>query len=510
MLLFYLFDKIDLIKKGSEIMEYLDESVETIPSAAPVINALRNIGYNSKTAIADLIDNSIDAKATRININFSYKEGNGFVRIEDNGYGMTQKELEKAMIIGSKDPREERRQLELGRFGMGLKTASFSLGKRLTVVTKKNGVQSQYCWDLDFVSEKEKWLLKKKIPTDIEFIGEIESEEGTIVYIDKLDRFSGANTEKPIKEASFNEKIYKIKKYLDLVFHELINDNLEINVNGLKLTGWDPFLLNNAYTSEGEPQQIRFKHTLVKVTPYILPHPSKFENKKKYKDAGGDKGWYGQQGFYVYREGRLVNYGHWFGLFSKDHPSELVRIKVEFSNRVDEDWKLDIKKAAITLPEDLKAPLKAIARNYRQQSRAIMLYRTTASVGKSKVKGTLKTWELESEELDSRYILNRSHPFLIDIFNSVDEDVSKLLNGYLKLVEMGSPANLLKTENLVPDDVEQDKINKDVISLIKQCAEVIKSNNIHLENDNFVEAVIAIANVENISPEQIKEILGVE
>lgn len=491
-------------------MEYLEGSVEVIPSAAPIIHALRNIGYNSKTAIADLVDNSIDAQATKINVNFSYKEGNGYIRIEDNGYGMTNKELEEAMVIGSKDPRDERKSRELGRFGMGLKTASFSLGKRLTVVTKKDGIQSQYCWDLDFVSQEEKWLLKKGIPVDIEFIGELESQEGTIIYIDKLDRFSGVGREKPIIERSYNDKIRKIKKYLELVFHNLIDNKFEIHMNGLKLKGWDPFLTDNLYTYEGEPQQIRFNHTFVKITPYILPHPSKFKNKQEYSDAGGDKGWYGQQGFYVYREGRLVNYGHWFGLFSKDHPSELVRIKVEFSNQVDEEWKLDIKKATITLPDELKSPLKAIVQNYRQQSRSIMLYRTAASVGRRKVKGTLKTWELESEELDSRYILNRSHPFLVDIFNNIDAEVSKTLHNYLKLVEMGSPANLLKTETLVSDDNQSNEISEEIISLIKKCAEILRNNDIHLENDNFVEAVIALANVEYINTEKIREIIEVE
>lgn len=487
-----------------------EKVIETAPSAAPVINALRNIGYNAKTAISDLIDNSIDANANKINITFQYSLGDGFIRIEDNGFGMDENELQNAMVIGSKDPHDKRKELELGRFGMGLKTASFSLGKRLIVVTKKDGIENKRCWDLDFVNNSKKWLLQKEVFVDTKILGEIKGENGTIVYIDKLDRFSGANAESPLKEASYNQKIKKIKNYLNLVFYDLIRDGLEIYVNEMELKGWDPFLTDNSFTFEGEPQKLRFHNTLVRITPYILPHPSKFKNKQEYREAGGDKEWYGQQGFYVYREKRLVNYGHWFGLFTKDKTSELVRIKVEFSNQIDEDWKLDIKKSTITLPDALQGPLKAIAKNYRQQSRSIMLYRTTAAIGRSSIKGTLKTWELESDELDSKYILNRSHPFLLELLKAIDEDSRKLLNTYLKLVEMGSPANLLETENLVSEKEISENISEEIVSLIKKCAFILQSHDVNLESDNFIEAVIALANVENIRLETVKNIIGVD
>ena len=137
-------------------------TIHTQPSAAPVIQALRSIGYNAQTAIADIVDNSIDAKATCINIAFEYNNGNGFIKITDNGLGMTEEELQKAMTIGSKDPREKRQKEELGRFGMGLKTASFSLGKRLCVVTKKEGIVSERCWDLDYESKKMNGYYTKK------------------------------------------------------------------------------------------------------------------------------------------------------------------------------------------------------------------------------------------------------------------------------------------------------------------------------------------------------------
>lgn len=143
------------------------DTIHTQPSATPVIQALRSIGYNAQTAIADIVDNSVDAKSKYIHIEFEYDMGNGYIKIEDNGVGMTDVELQQAMTIGSKDPREKREKEELGRFGMGLKTASFSQGKRLCVITKKDGIISERSWDLEYVSDKNEWLLYQSIPSEV-------------------------------------------------------------------------------------------------------------------------------------------------------------------------------------------------------------------------------------------------------------------------------------------------------------------------------------------------------
>lgn len=272
-------------------------NIDTQPSAAPVIQALRSIGYNAQTAIADLVDNSIDAKAKNIYIEFEYSVENGFIRIEDDGTGMTEKELQKAMTIGSKDPRTMRKKDELGRFGMGLKTASFSLGKRLSVLTKKDGIVSERCWDLDYVSDVDKWLLYKYIPDDVKVkMGDIDSDNGTIVFIDLLDRFSGTGTHKVLKKESYYAKVNRIQKYLEMVFHVMLEQGLIMKINNNMLHPWNPFLEGNSRVNEGEEQIIRVNKKFVKITPYVLPHPSTF-NQTEYKNAGGIKGWREQQGF---------------------------------------------------------------------------------------------------------------------------------------------------------------------------------------------------------------------
>lgn len=483
-------------------------TIQTQPSAAPVIQALRSIGYNSQTAIADIVDNSIDAKAKYIHVEFEYEMGNGYIRIEDNGVGMTDTELQQAMTIGSKDPREKRGLEELGRFGMGLKTASFSMGKRLCVITKKDGVTSERCWDLDYVSDNNEWLLFKGIPNSTRSkIGQIEGESGTIVFIDRLDRFSGFGTHKVLRQDSYYSKVKRIHKYLEMVFHVMLEKGLFITINGNTLYPWNPFLEGNQRIIEGEEQVIRVNKKLVKITPYVLPHPSTF-NQFDYKYAGGVKGWRDQQGFYIYRENRMVSFGDWFGMFPKDVPSELARIKVEFSNVSDNDWKIDVKKSTISVPDEAKEDLKSIAQYYRQISQEMMLYRTKATRKGERIKGTLNTWELATDDINSTYILNRTQPVLLEVLKSVDNDVRRKLNVYLKLVELGSPNNLLKTSNMVKKEEQQ--IDEKSKKVIIDYAEILLSAGIELDMEKISETISMMAGFEGIEIDTIKTIIEKE
>ncbi|WP_066392249.1 ATP-binding protein [Neobacillus mesonae] len=483
-------------------------TINTQPSAAPVIQALRSIGYNSQTAIADIVDNSIDAKTSYVHIQFEYDMGNGFIRIEDNGIGMTETELQKAMTIGSKDPRDQRDKEELGRFGMGLKTASFSMGKRLCVITKKDGKLSERCWDLDYVSGKNEWLLYKSIPIEIrDKIGQPEGKSGTIVLIDKLDRFCGFGTHKVLKQESYYSKVRRIQRYLEMVFHVKLENGLIITINGNTLYPWNPFLEGNPRRIEGEEQLIKVNKKLVRITPYVLPHPSTF-NQVDYKYAGGVKGWNDQQGFYIYRANRMVSFGDWFGMFPKDAASQLVRIKIEFTNDADDDWKIDVKKSTITIPEDAKQDLYGVAKYYRKVSQEIMLYRTKATRTGGRIKGSLNTWELATDDVNSSYVLNRTHPILNEILKDVDTDIRRKINLYLKLVELGSPNNLLKTSNMAKKAEQQ--IDEKSKKLVIDYAEILFSTGFELDIEKVAETISIMAGFEGIEISTIKTILEKE
>ncbi|MGG0836970.1 ATP-binding protein [Bacillus paralicheniformis] len=483
-------------------------TIHTQPSAAPVIQALRNIGYNAQTAIADIVDNSIDAKAGYIHLEFEYDTGNSYIRIEDNGLGMSETELQQAMTIGSKDPREMRAKEELGRFGMGLKTASFSMGKRLCIISKKNGIISERCWDLDYVSHRNEWILYKSIPIEVRNrIGEIKGDSGTVVFLDRLDRFCGFGTYKVLKKDSYFSKVKRIHKYLEMVFHMMLEKGLLITINGNTLYPWNPFLEGNPRRIEGEEQKIKVNKNLIKITPYVMPHPSTF-NQKDYKYAGGIKGWHDQQGFYIYRGDRMVSFGDWFGMFPKDVSSELVRIKIEFSNEADGDWKIDVKKSSISIPDDASVDLQSIAKYYRQMSQDIMLYRTKASRAGDRIKGGLNTWEIATDDINSSFLLNRTHPLLTEIFKSIDSEARKKINVYLKLVELGSPNNLLKTANGVKkENLHIDEKSK---KLIIDYAKILFSTGIDIGIEKISETISMLSGFENIEISSIKTIIEKE
>lgn len=430
--------------------------VLTRPSAAPVIQALRSIGYNASTAIADLVDNSLDAKATDIKINFTYSETDGMIIINDNGFGMTEEMLQIAMSIGSKDPRAHRGVNELGRFGMGLKTASFSLGKRLSVLTKKDGLYNERCWDLDHVSECNEWQLFTSIPQEVKLqMGDIREESGTIVCIDKLDRFMGVGRKRKLKETSFYNKVSRINRHLEFVFHSILEKKeVSMFINSKEIEPWDPFMKCHPNTMEGEMQILKINDNRIKVQYFILPHASHL-TESEYKKVGGYKGWRDHQGLYIYRENRLLYFGDWMGLFPKDAASQLARVRIDLPNAADSDWQVDIKKSGINLPEDAKRRLEAISSIARKVSRDIFYFRTQSSPRNPSVKGSLNTWEQSGIEDGPQFILNRNHPILSELLKNLDDENAKLLNLYLKFVQLGSPSNIIDSPKVPEEEMQE-------------------------------------------------------
>ena len=128
------------------------------PTASILINSMRFMGYTFESAIADIVDNSISAKCNRIDIRFPVNPQEPcFIAICDNGLGMTKEELFDAMKYGSELKGKHRENYDLGRFGLGLKSASLSQCRKLTDISKKNGILSAYKWDLDIIEETNNW-----------------------------------------------------------------------------------------------------------------------------------------------------------------------------------------------------------------------------------------------------------------------------------------------------------------------------------------------------------------
>ncbi|MFV0172337.1 ATP-binding protein [Empedobacter falsenii] len=247
-------------------------TIEVQPNLSNFINSFREIGYTPEVAIADILDNSITAKSTEIQI-FTGEILNPYICIVDNGLGMDENELIEAMRLASKNSKDNREQNDLGRFGLGLKTASFSQCKKLTVVSKKNNQIQAKQWYIDLIISSNKWLLKEI--DNFELIPNIEilnsHETGTMVLWENIDKIEFKNFSTIVKE---------LRDHLSLVFHKYLEGfsnkkKLEIYINNNKVEPFNPFNYKNLATQELAEEKLILANKEVIIQPYILPHHSK-------------------------------------------------------------------------------------------------------------------------------------------------------------------------------------------------------------------------------------------
>lgn len=452
------------------------------PNPKSTINSYRSFGYNLSTAIADIIDNSISANAKKIDIDYKWNGKDSFISIIDNGNGMNLEELVKAMTPGSKDPDEVRNENDLGRFGMGLKTASFSQCKRLTVITKKLGYKTiKRCWDIDFINEVEEWVLLDYI-SDSSFLDLLDKyDSGTVVLWENLDRIVGSaqKNNETVKNA-FYQEMSNVKEHLSLVFHRFLeNDKIQLVSNSYPVEPWNPFLYNLTTKPEmGLPAKIGN----VEVTYYILPHMSRISH-EEYHKSGGPLGWFNQQGFYIYRGDRLLVSGDWLGLEKKRDYSKLARIAVNFPNTGDFAWNLDIKKSTATPPIEIRRELSRIAKAAIKKSAKVYNWRGQKSISdKQESSGLEMLWnDKTNREGIKKYRINRKHPIIKQALDL--EGSNKIISKTLKLIENNIPLELiLYNQNEDPSRHELEKISEtpsdDLIQLAIDLYKINISNGI--------------------------------
>ncbi len=445
-----------------------------------MISSLRAFGYDFATAIADLIDNSIFAAAQNIWIDYSWNDGQPWFRVTDDGAGMTEKVLKDAMRLGSQSPLDVRDKNDLGRFGLGLKTAAFSQCKLLSVRTKTaSGKPVFRCWDLDHVQIENKWELSLKPPSGAE--DQLSSldplEHGTVILCQKLDRLV-TDIEDPEAEANFLAKFEYVASYLEMVFHRFLNGRpkLKISVGSHQCKGWDPFLEKNGFTQEYYTEFI--DHRQVRVTPFVLPHVSK-RTEEENRRGGGINGWNAHQGFYVYRNKRMIIHGGYldFNLKAEEH-YKLCRIRVDLPNSLDHEWGIDVRKAAASPPSYVRSALERIAKFTR--SEACEIYRARAGSG-----GKTRKTRSSSHEIWSRskvgdkviYRINRDNDAIQQLIKK--HKLSKsLINHLFHLVENSVPHRSIVIDNSETEDCLVDlpaEIAPPPQELIALCEEIFRA-----------------------------------
>lgn len=359
---------------------------ELIPSARRLVTSLRDLGYDFSAAVADLVDNSIEAGAKRVSITIMFDGTDSWVRIADNGKGMSLATLTGAMRYGSERDYQDD---DLGKFGLGLKTASLSQCRRLTVGSRcatGTGKVAALCWDISHIQEINRWevirLNGKLIPVPI--LEALSNKKGTVVLWEQLDRMLGY--EYPYGEYAKRrlfQMCRELEEHLAMVFHrylsgEVKNRKLTITINDNEVKPWDPFARTEKHPSTFKPISIPVdKDGLngeIVLQPYVLPHQDKFSSTQAHSDAAGPNKWNRQQGFYIYRADRLIQSGGWSGLRTLDEHTKLARVALSFSPRLDEAFKINVAKMRVQLPPYTKeaidkalGPVLRVAQNeYRK------------------------------------------------------------------------------------------------------------------------------------------------
>ena len=445
----------------------MDNLRENKPTADILMTSMRAMGYTFESAIADIIDNSISALAKNIWIRFPIDPIDCYVAICDNGFGMNKEELFDAMKYGSEQKRDNRASNDLGRFGLGLKAASLSQCRRLTVASKKNGEISAYIWDLDVILEKKNWYMIECSANQISKIKHIEwldnLDAGTIVVWENFDIIEKSSGNIYAELSKLQEAT---SDYLSLIFHRYLNktgsNKISIKINNFELVGLDPFLENHNKTNVRRKIEIPIEDSngverMVVVQPYVLPFQKDLSAEDK-KISGGLENYRSKQGFYVYRNERLIVWGTWFGRH-RDELTKYARIRVDIPNTLDDIWGIDIKKQNAKIPSMIKVRLT------RAVDEAMDI-----AVKAQKFRGRVEKVDDEIDYIWDRikgrgdnfaYKINRNSKIFNLIHNSVSDEVWSQLDMVLEEIENSLPYQQIyidKSQNKVDEEIDDERI----------------------------------------------------
>lgn len=423
-----------------------------------MIESMRAYGYSVPTALADLIDNSIAANAKRIWLKFYWNGSDSWISVTDDGLGMTEGELRDAMRLGSTSPLEERHPRDLGRFGLGLKTASLSQCRRLTVASRTSTTPEVVRrWDLDFLARHPHggWHLLRQAHPGSEVNARVpeELDSGTVVLWECIDRVTGdASPDDQRRHQHFRDIIDQVEAHLAMVFHRYLSRRrLQIFINDHPVHPWDPFMETHEATQvspEETFEMIRGREP-IRIRGYVLPHKDRMDstNKRRGEElhalASGPAGWNAQQGFYVYRNDRLIVAGSWLGLgegrpWTKEEHYKLARISVDVPNWMDHQWHLDVKKSSAQPPPQIRDWLTMRAKRIRSDARAVFAHR--GSYGRRTSRRELsRPWKAIRGEGTVTYRIDRDHPVIAALLASVSGLARTELNAALRILEETVP-----------------------------------------------------------------------
>lgn len=354
-------------------MPKLPDTVEVLPSPRRLIEALRDVGYDFVGAVADLVDNSIAANATLVDIKVQWDGAESWLRISDNGSGMDGEAINEALRFGSQ---RSYRTDDLGKFGLGLKTASLSQCRSILVASRIDDRRSELetrRFDLDRIIRDNRWEVEILSARDrpAELVEPLAKGSGTVVLWSQLDRLPSARSGLSDKaRRSFWELIERLEQHLGMVFHRFIEGDvhgrrrrpLTLTVNGNRVHPWNPFAIDEAATQHLQVRDYEIASNgvsgIVTFDPWVLPARDAFSSEAEFNRLAGPAKWNQQQGFYVYRANRMIQSGGWSRMRAPDEHTKLARVALDFFPELDAAFGINIAKMRVNLPPQLRDRLK--------------------------------------------------------------------------------------------------------------------------------------------------------
>lgn len=369
------------------------KKIKAPPGAKRLIESLRNMGYECSTAIADLVDNSLAAGASEVHVEMFAQSGGqpAGVVIADNGRGMDRDGLYEAMRFGAF---QEYSAEDLGKYGLGLKTASLSQCRNLTVSSKAKATRGTRPrrhfarWDLGQVYRSDDWDLLAPSSDELQrweleaLTHTVAEQNGTVVLWQGLEEALPLLTAQDVRQ---REKFLaflmgEVGDHLRMVFHRFMEGSvtgrrrLNLYMCGQKLEPWDPFCRRES-TRELEimtvPLTARNTETTgtVTISPFVLPREDEFSSPKAWKDASGPRNWNAQQGFYFYRNHRLLQAGGWSNLRAPDEHTKLLRVAVHFTRDHDQSFAINVTKMRARIPTEIRDQVRNALSKWAKDAR---------------------------------------------------------------------------------------------------------------------------------------------
>jgi len=489
------------------------------PNPEFLIKSIAEQGYSLETALADLMDNSITANATRIEVLTKIDSEPFILFLSDNGDGMDKASLKKNMQFPSKSPEETRELSDLGRFGLGLKTASFSQTRIFTVLSRKrvSDIFFGLTWDVNHLKNSGKWEMilnsDEEINEIIQQYTSISKEHlnnsneftpNTIVVWKGLYKFENYVNEKNKQDALKEEITNTTSEYLSIVFHKFMerqNNRLQIRINNTLVNPFNPFPTENSSIRALEPLQKEFGKDFVKIQGFVLPNTSIKDDSNTWTPK--NKSLMDMEGLYIYRADRLILFGGWNGLIKKMPRLQLGRLKIDIGNKVDHLFHLNVAKSQINIPHDLKSAfLRAIVDLKTEAQKEFFNH----GLKSFKQRPTEHSSELFYKTATNKGVLlriNDEFPLLKSLKSSLNSNQKAELNFILKM-----SSNLInkvrQVDNIqITGDSEKDGIS--TVEIVKSIKELL---NLGLTKEQIKKDILPNLGLKDNFTEEISNLLN--